>query len=161
MERFGGTISSLGPVDVSGMVAWIGAIPLDSWPQGERLAAESPYPAMVSNGDWHGFHREAAPVVDELMSHFPGCVPDHRMLSVVVPGQRVLRHDDLQDETWRVRVHVPLITNPDARMFYDDAGFHLEVGRAYRVNTELPHWLHNLGAEPRVHFFFDVRERSA
>ena len=80
------------------------------------------------------------------------------MLSIVVPGQRIAEHDDVQSETWRVRIHVPIVTNPRALMFYGTAAFHMDVGTAYLCNTEVLHSLENLGDAARIHFFFDVRE---
>lgn len=158
LERLTGTCRPLCEVDVTDLVDWIEAIPLSEWPQQDRLSAESPYPAMVSNPAWYGFGEKVAPLVRHIMEfNFPGGEPDHRMLSVVVSGQRVLPHDDIQSETWRARVHVPLVSNPGAIMSYGDEEFHLDVGTAYLVNTEVEHALVNLGAEPRIHFFFDVR----
>ena len=157
MERFKGTWKPLCAVDVSPLVKWITSIPLADWPQQDRLSADYPYPAMVSNPDWCGFKDRTDPLVGRIMEWFPGMRPDHRMLSIVIPGQRIAEHDDVQGEDWRVRVHVPLVTNPDAIMFFGSEGVHLDVGTAYLVNTEVPHSLHNLGSDPRIHFFFDVR----
>lgn len=112
---------------------------------------------MVTDRKWPGFFDATEPIVSELIQHFEGGVPVNRRLSVVVPGQRIFKHTDMQDEGWRVRLHVPVITNPAAVMFILDQPFHMEVGAAYRVNTEVEHWLHNVGDEPRIHFFFDVK----
>ncbi|HEY6861675.1 MAG TPA: aspartyl/asparaginyl beta-hydroxylase domain-containing protein [Pseudolabrys sp.] len=161
MDRFTGTCEELCEVDPSALVEWIASIPLDDWPQQDRMTAEYPYPAMVSRPDWHDFHETVQPIVSELMEHFPaGTWPDHKMISMVVPGQHVEPHDDIQSETWRVRVHVPLVSNEGALMTIGGEDHHLEVGKAYLVNTEVEHSLANLGDENRIHFFFDVREGS-
>lgn len=158
MQRFSGTCLPLAAVDVSWVATWIEAIPLSEWPQQNRLKAGYPYPAMVADPEWHAFGRTVYPLVMELIEHFPEGFPDHQMLSIVMPGQKIARHDDKQNETWRVRVHVPLVTNSEALMFFDGGSVHMERGQAYIVNTEVPHWLGNGGSDPRIHFFFDVRE---
>lgn len=160
MERYKGTVEPLCAVDVAAHIAWLQAIPLSAWPQQDRLSPDYPYPAMVANQEWHGFGALFTPLVADLMERFPGCRATHRMLSVVIPGQRIADHDDVQDADWRLRIHVPLITNPDAKMWHGGDIVHMEVGTAYKVNTEIVHGLANMGAAPRFHFFFDVKEAS-
>jgi hypothetical protein len=80
------------------------------------------------------------------------------MLSVVIPGQKIVEHDDIQDENWIVRVHIPLITNPKSIMFFGQYGVNMPVGSAYLINTEVMHSLENMGSEPRIHFFFDLKK---
>lgn len=143
-------------MDIAEQVAWLGGIPLSEWPQQDRLSAEYPYPAMVSNQSWHGFGERFEPLVATLLGHFPNCRANHRMLSVVIPKQRIADHDDVQAEDWRVRVHVPLVTNPKALMWHGGDTVHMEAGSAYLVNTEIVHGLENMGDAPRFHFFFDV-----
>lgn len=157
MERFGGTWRELCSVDVSPIISWLEAIPLGDWPQQDRLSADYPYPAMVSDLAWHGFGAVTQGLVDGLMERFPRHRADHRMLSVVVPGQRIAEHDDVMPENWRVRIHVPLVTNPKAIMFFGRLAIHLDVGKAYLINTEINHSLSNHGDAPRIHVFFDVR----
>ena len=160
MDRFGGTIEPLCAVDVAAHVAWLQAIPLGDWPQQDRLTPDYPYPAMVSDPCWHGFKQQFDGLVNELLGHFPGGTDTHRMLSVVVPQQTIADHDDVQDDDWRVRIHVPLVSNSDAKMWHGETLAHLAVGTAYKVNTEVVHGLCNKGSEPRIHFFFDVKESA-
>jgi len=159
-ERFSGTCERICDVDVSAMAAWIAAIPLEAWPQRDRMRSEYPYPAMVSNPSWHDFGVVSEPIVKFISQLCSGRV-DHRMLSVVMPGQQIAEHDDVQGPTWRFRVHVPLVTNLEAVMRYGSNKIHMDVGGAYRVNTEVPHSLCNGGQEPRIHFFFDVHDTVA
>ena len=158
MKRYDGTAEPLCSLDVSDVVSWIAAIPLEEWPQRDRMRADYQYPAMVSNPVWHDFKAKTDGIVAHILGLFPGCWPDHRMLSVVIPGQRVAVHTDVQSESWRVRIHVPLITNPQAIFTIAGADQHLEVGTAYLVNPEIEHSVANLGEIPRIHFFFDLRE---
>ena len=158
MERYRGTAEPFREVDVSGLVEWLAAIPLEEWPQQDRMDPDYPYPAMVSNPEWKGFKEKTQALVDELSSQFEGCRVEHRMLSVVIPKQKIAEHDDMQPEDWRIRLHVPLVTNDMAVMLFGTKAVHMEVGKAYAVNTEVPHALVNLGDKPRIHFFFDIHE---
>lgn len=158
MDRFTGTCEVLCEVDPSIIVEWITSIPLEEWPQRDRMRPDYPYPAMVSNPAWHGFHEVVEHLVAEVMTLFPDGRPDHKMISIVMPGQAIEPHDDIQNESWRVRVHIPLVTNKKATMTVGGKKHNLKVGKAYLVNTEVEHSLINDGDEPRIHFFFDVRE---
>ena len=157
MERYAGMCEPMCAVNLAAHISWLQAIPLGEWPQQDRMSADCQYPAMVTNPEWCGFGNRFHDLVTELMFNFPKHVAVNKYLSIVMPKQCILDHDDVFDEPWRVRIHVPLITNPQATMWFGQEVFHMEVGTAYKVNTEINHGLANMGDEPRIHFFFDVR----
>ena len=50
------------------------------------------------------------------------------------------------------RIHIPLITNPGARLVIEDTAHHLPAdGSVYLANTTLHHTAFNAGNEPRIH----------
>ena len=157
LSRFTGSVEEIGPVDVGDVVAWIVAIPFQEWHQQSRTELR---PAMMTDLAWHGFGSMVAPVVADLMEHFPGCHEDQRMLSVVMPGHSIPPHTDSQPPHWLCRVHVPLTTNEQSRFIVGGMTHHLEPGRAYRVNTEAVHSVENAGTSPRINFMFDVRRHA-
>lgn len=138
------------------MVEWIKAVPRDKWPQQDRMTAESPYPAIVTDLGWCGFGAMLGPVVAVPMQNFDGCHTRNHYLSRLEPGQCVETHTDIFGPDWVARVHVPLLTNPDAKMIFDDLETHMAYGWAYKVDVRLPHSIVNRGKFPRIHFFFDV-----
>jgi hypothetical protein len=73
-----------------------------------------------------------------------------RMLTMKPKSTYSLHHDP---DLWRV--HIPLITNPDAFMFVDGKMWHLPVGSAYLVKVEHHHLAVNAGNENRIHVVFD------
>lgn len=73
-----------------------------------------------------------------------------RMLTMKPKTTYSLHHDP---DLWRV--HIPLITNPDAFMFVDGKMWHLPVGNAYLVKVEHHHLAVNAGNENRIHIVFD------
>lgn len=160
MRRFLGTVEKfavLDPVKIAAVVEWITAIPFEDWGQQKPHGVLPLKPAMMSNHTWHGFGEALDPIVNDILVHYPDCIAQQRMLSAVMPGDDIPRHTDDQCPEWVERVHVPLLTNKDAAFVCDDGPHFMEVGAAYRVNTEAYHAVYNRGETPRVHFMFDVR----
>jgi hypothetical protein len=154
MERFTGNCSEIGPVDVTAMLAWLQDIDFRNWPQQSVTVIR---PAMVTDPDWHGFGLVAEPVVESVMSGFPGLVTYQVMLSAVMPGEVIEPHTDSQAPDWLFRVHVPLMTNIASLFIAGGSPHFLEVGKAYRINTEAVHSVSNEGETPRVHLMWDVK----
>lgn len=81
------------------------------------------------------------------------------MLAKLAAGHAIDPHYDGAGSNQRVhKIHVPLVTNPDAMFLVDDETFHLEAGSAYEVNNIKSHGAANGGSEDRIHFIFEVFE---
>lgn len=148
-------------VDVSELVSWVTAIPFEAWPQQHKIDHQL-RPAMVNDAEWHGMGRRTDALVDRLLRELqvPGvdCLHAYnRMLSVVMPGHSIPEHRDEQGPDWLTRVHVPLMTNPQAFITWDGCICRPEVGTAYLVDTRIRHAVANDGPTPRIHFMVDVR----
>lgn len=72
------------------------------------------------------------------------------------PSTKIQLHLD-NDEF--LKIHIPIITNPNAWFFFEDEKFNLEIGSAYLVNTILPHGTFNEGDTDRVHLIFKFPTR--
>lgn len=79
-----------------------------------------------------------------------------RVLTMKPKTTYSLHHDP---DLWRV--HIPLITNPDAFMFVDGKMWHLPAGNAYLVKVKHHHLAINAGNEDRIHIVFDYCENLA
>lgn len=143
------------PVDPWQVQAWLDSISFKQWPQQDPIDGQL-RPAMVSDTSWHGFGDATDSLVEDCLRHFPGCVGRERMLSVVMPGHDIPEHVDRQSNRWRIRLHVPLLTNPAALFVVEGEPHHLEAGYAYEVDTRKRHAVVNGGETARVHFMFDV-----
>lgn len=82
-------------------------------------------------------------------------------LSVVMSGATIEAHVDPQPEDyWMYRVHVPIVTNPNAyTTMMDDTGVAstvMEAGGVYLMDPRVRHEVRNLGTTPRLHLLFDV-----
>lgn len=86
---------------------------------------------------------------EKLINTFPNV----RQTSIAghPPGTRIDLHPD-NDEF--LKIHIPIVTNPDAWFCFEDEKFNLEVGSAYMVNTAILHGTDNLGTTDRVHLLF-------
>jgi len=155
LTRFSGTVEPLLAVDVAALAAWASSIPLEVWPQQVREVPSELRPAMVNEPGWMGFGAACAPVAAQVLAHTGGRAAVH-MLSVVMPGAGIPAHADRQLAAWCFRVHIPLFTNPRAWFIVDGENHHLQVGMAYKVNTEAVHEIVNAGTTPRLHYMFDV-----
>lgn len=156
LARFDGTVDFLRAVDVADIVDWISAIPFQDWHQQTPLGDGQLRPAMMTDPAWHGFGAVVAPAIAEILEMFPGCAARQIMLSVVMPGHAIEPHRDQQPPAWLCRVHCPLTSNPRSRFIVGGIDHHLEVGSAYRVNTEIEHAVANDGASPRTHLMTDI-----
>lgn len=60
------------------------------------------------------------------------------------------------DNDINVRVHLPISINDKSYFLYENNRYILEVGKAYIVNTNLPHGTDNQGDCDRIHLFFKI-----
>lgn len=143
-------------VEIGKLLGWLRAIPFEEWPQQDRLPDDLLRPSMVTDLRWYGFGRATDEVVAEVLRVFPG-TDYQRMLSVVMPGHDIPTHVDQQNPDWVGRIHVPLLSNPESEFVVGGGRYVMTPGRAYAVDTRVPHSVTNWGKSPRVHFMFDVR----
>jgi hypothetical protein len=83
------------------------------------------------------------------------------MLARLQAGQHIDLHSDGAGSNLRThKIHVPLVTNPDAHYLCGEQGFHLVEGHAWEVNNIRPHGAVNNGSEDRIHLIFEVFDRA-
>jgi hypothetical protein len=139
------------------VVRWIEAIPFESWPQQHRRLDGLLRPAMVTDLAWMSFgERTDELVCDATPRGLKGLRASNRLLSVVMPGATIDPHTDELGADWSIRIHVPLLTNPDACFISGDSLHRMAVGFAYEVDTRARHSVWNAGTTPRVHLMFDL-----
>lgn len=142
--------SYLCDVDIGPLAAWL---PKAAWPvvkggQPNRVPAP-PEAGAVIRGVLECF---GVPVTYDAR---------YACVSRIVPGRGHGYHLDGQREEWITRVHVPVITNPEAWFMWlpqDGTKVHFEAGKAYSFNTLVEHAFGNDGDSERVHLTFDVLE---
>lgn len=72
-------------------------------------------------------------------------------------GSSIRPHRDyrLGYEDGEVRLHVPVITNPDVAFFLDGERIPMAEGECWYVNVNLPHWVDNRSVTDRIHLVID------
>lgn len=59
------------------------------------------------------------------------------------------------------KIHVPILTNPEAYFFLDRQRHHLAEGRAWEVNNGVTHSVVNNGDSDRIHLIFEYLDADA
>lgn len=114
---------------------------------------------MVTDLAWESFGDVTSEIVRSAIPQSLGNLRErNRLLSVVMPGALIEPHTDELGGDWSRRMHIPLITNPDAMFISGDVVHRMAVGFAYEINTRERHAVWNAGTEPRVHLMFDLHE---
>lgn len=83
--------------------------------------------------------------------------PRRARVSMLTPGFTTDLHVDNRPESYSVRLHIPIITNPECKFEYEDSSFHMPAnGDGYLVKVNLPHRALNLGVKSRYHIIMDI-----
>jgi aspartyl/asparaginyl beta-hydroxylase (cupin superfamily) len=80
------------------------------------------------------------------------------------PGSETPFHRDYPEWLYGVRLHIPIITNPNCIFEYEHEARHLPAdGRAYLLKINRIHRVCNFGVSDRIHFlcdFFDTKQKT-
>ncbi len=73
------------------------------------------------------------------------------------PGASIREHRDhaLGYDDGEIRIHIPLMTNPDVAFLHDGTRVDMSAGEAWYMNLNLLHAVRNESAEARVHLVVD------
>lgn len=104
--------------------------------------------------------QECEKVIAQILPHFPGRKRGLAWLSRRVPGEAINAHIDQEDSSCQERIHVPLVTNPHARLWQGGVSHHMEVGFAYQFDPTQTHSVCNFGDTDRIHLFFNAVARD-
>ncbi len=125
-------------------------------------------PTSVPGGELTGGGGIDAPVLgdlplikDALDGLFP--VPAATAWIGLSPGgARVFTHvDNTQHWDEHHRVHLPLLTQPKARLCVRDRFLHFPAGTLWAINNSVPHGAHNGGTSDRLHLMVDLPSTPA
>jgi len=125
-----------------------------TWAIQNRSKTTEPTPGYVFTGNEYSPVSEPS---DELIFGFAKLLVDHfdgifRLMVGSHPpnGQLCLHNDDYYT------VHFPIKSNDKSYFVVDGETFVLKPGKAYLVNTLLPHYTDNQGTTNRVHLLFNI-----
>lgn len=117
------------------------------------------------NEDFHGAmratpHLERCPYLQQVMGSF-GEVLGRSRLMRLAGGAEVSTHVDFNYHWYtRVRIHVPIVTNPSVRFYCADAELHMGPGECWIFNSWRRHRVVNGSGDARVHLVIDIAGSS-
>lgn len=152
--------------DADVLAAEVRALPPEAWVPHPQKFEGNDYVPLVSPGgamtnEFAGpmaptpFLRRC-PYLMEVMAALD-CVWGRSRLMGLGPGQGVPEHIDI-NYYWRthVRVHIPIITNPDVMFTVGGETVTMAPGECWVIDTFQSHQVHNGGSEQRVHLVLDT-----
>ncbi|USQ95188.1 aspartyl/asparaginyl beta-hydroxylase domain-containing protein [Caulobacter sp. RL271] len=104
---------------------------------------------------------EAMPYAQRVLASF-GVVWSRSRLMRLAPGGRVPEHADINYH-WhtRVRVHIPVFTQPPVRFHCDGQSVHMAAGEAWIFDNWRRHHVENNACQARIHLVADTTGTAA
>lgn len=126
-----------------------------------------------SNGDWqegfqltpysHEFFKRTeacAGIWEEILNDLEdrGLKPHRARVTMIAPGDVLRWHRDSVEDDYCIRLHIPIVTNPQCEFEVQDVGsVHMPAdGYAHLIDASNMHRAWNRGTEPRYHFLAQV-----
>lgn len=142
----------------------------DSWmPHPLGLPGNFAVPLIARDGgdndDFHGMmcvtrHLRACPYTRQVMAAFGEVLGRSRLMKLDA-GCEVSEHIDFNYHWYtRVRIHVPVITNPAVIFYCADENVHMKPGECWIFNSWRRHRVVNGSQEERVHLVIDAAGSS-
>lgn len=105
-------------------------------------------------------HLEKSPYLQQVLASFNEILGRSRLMKLD-PGAQVSLHVD-SSYHWhtRVRIHIPITTNPDVIFFCGNDQMHMEAGDCWIFNAWDPHKVVNHSPHPRIHLVLDASGSS-
>jgi len=105
-------------------------------------------------------HLECCPYLQQVMASF-GEVLGRSRLMRLAPGCEVSTHVDFNYHWYsRVRIHVPVITEPGVIFHCGDAQIHMQTGECWIFNSWRRHRVTHGGQHDRIHLVIDTAGSS-
>jgi hypothetical protein len=100
---------------------------------------------------------ERCPYFRDVIASFEAEVRAVRLLRLT-PGSVLLEHTDHEytDDDGTLRVHIPVVTNPDVVFLLNGTRVTMEAGTAWVLRLADPHSVANNGVTDRVHMLVDL-----
>lgn len=146
------------------------SLPDDAWmTHPTSFRGNSAVPLVARDGgmndDFHGAMRSTAWLgrcryLRQVMASFGEVLGRSRLMKLAA-GAEVLTHVDFNYHWYtRVRIHVPVITNPDVVFYCGDESLHMQPGESWIFNSWRRHRVTNSSELDRVHLVIDAAGSS-
>ena len=101
-------------------------------------------------------HLSQMPYVRTVLASFGSVIGRTRFMRIEAE-ETLASHSDIA-YYWRdrVRIHVPIVTDPSVRFVCDGQSVHMAAGEAWVFDTWKPHGVHNPSSSRRIHLVIDT-----
>lgn len=142
------------------------ALPQSAWmPHPQNFPGNESAPLVSPGGQtthsWQGPmdptpHLLDSPYMKALLAELGGVWGRSRLMGLA-PGAEVPLHVDIH-YYWRthIRIHIPIVTNPDVRFTCGDEAVHMAAGECWTFDSFRLHHVRNGGSERRIHLVIDT-----
>ncbi len=106
-------------------------------------------------------HLAKLPYLRQILGSF-GVVWGRSRLMRLAPGASVPQHADINYHWFtRVRLHIPIVTEPEVRFFCGDESVHMAAGEAWLFDNWRLHRVENASDRERIHLVADTAGGSS
>ena len=153
--------------DAARLAAEISAMGEGAWrPHPQGFAGNDAMPLVAAGGDPNDDATagamaptpalRACPYLRQVLASFGSTIGRTRLMRIVGDGE-VQAHADISYYWWeRVRVHVPVITSPQARFQCGERAVNMAAGECWIFDTWREHRVSNPQPEARIHLVIDT-----
>lgn len=156
--------------DTDRLAEEVNGLPESAWMQHPSRMSGNSAVALISrnggdNDDFEGAmqetpHLQACPYIRQVMASF-GEVFGRSRLMKLAAGAEVAQHVDFNYHWYsRVRIHVPVITNPGVTFYCADQHTNMRAGECWIFNSWRRHKVTNESDKDRVHLVIDTAGSS-
>ena len=105
-------------------------------------------------------HLSKCPYLRQVMASFGEVLGRSRLMKLAA-GSEVSQHVDFNYHWYaRVRIHIPVITNPDVIFYCANEQIHMQAGECWIFNNWRRHKVTNTSQEDRIHLVIDTAGSS-
>lgn len=112
---------------------------------------------LVPSNNRNNLLKSIYPLVEFILDK----IRDHKIirgeLVNLLPGKSLVPHIDIY---WfhkeSRRIHIPIITNSNSMLTFNDRPYHLKSGEVYEINNRIIHSGFNHGNTDRIHLILDM-----
>ena len=152
--------------DAETLAAEVRALPKSAWePHPQNFPGNEAVPLVAQGGQLNNVvagpmgpteHLLRCPYIMEIMAELGGVWGRSRLMGLGA-GADVPPHVDI-NYYWRthLRIHIPVITNPDVSFTCGGESVHMAAGECWVFDSFLLHTVRNRGSEQRVHLVLDT-----
>jgi Aspartyl/Asparaginyl beta-hydroxylase len=157
--------------DVERLQAEVSSLPAEAWaPHPDRVRGNSAARLITAGGAETDSHHGqmlatrwlgAMPYLTQVLAGF-GVVWSRSRLMRLAPGADVPEHADINYHWYtRVRMHIPIFTQPAVRFHCDGQSVHMAAGEAWIFDNWRRHHVENRASADRIHLVADTTGTAA